>query len=88
MDGGGHGSRDGSRTANCIGNRFSFVVFHVFVGLHRRRRERHRRRENASGHWPGPPTWAAFISLDRSLGLTDDYVTSKWNLQSTKSPGN
>jgi len=37
--------------------------------------------------WPGPPTWAAFISLDRSLGLADDYVTAKWNLQSTKYQG-
>ena len=34
--------------------------------------------------WPGPPTWAAVISLDRPLGLADDYVTAKWNLQSTK----
>ena len=30
------------------------------------------------------PTWEAIISLDRSLGLADDYVTVKWNLQSTK----
>ena len=27
MDGGGHGSRNGSRTVNCIGNRFSLLSF-------------------------------------------------------------
>jgi hypothetical protein len=26
--------------------------------------------------WPGPPTWAAIISMDRSLGLADDYVAA------------
>jgi len=30
---------------------------------------------------------AAVISLDRPLGLADDYVTAKWNLQSTKCLG-
>jgi hypothetical protein len=34
--------------------------------------------------WPGPLTWAAVISLDRPLGLADNYVTTKLNLQSTK----
>jgi len=34
--------------------------------------------------WPGPPTWAAFISMDRPLGLADDYVTTKLPLQSPK----
>jgi hypothetical protein len=33
---------------------------------------------------PGPLTWAAVISLDRPLGLADNYVTTKLNLQSTK----
>ena len=35
--------------------------------------------------WPGSPTWAAVISMDRSRGLADDYVTTKLNLQSIKS---
>jgi hypothetical protein len=35
--------------------------------------------------WPGPPTWAAILCLDCSLGLADDYVTTKLPLQSPKS---
>jgi hypothetical protein len=34
--------------------------------------------------WPGPPTWAAIISMNRFRGLADDYVTTKVHLQSTR----
>jgi hypothetical protein len=33
---------------------------------------------------PGPPTWAAVISMYGFWGLADDYVTTKLHLQSTK----
>jgi hypothetical protein len=48
------------------------------------RLERVQDRSEQGKPWPGPPTWAAIISLDCPLGLADDYVTAKLNLQSTK----
>ncbi len=39
--------------------------------------ERVRDRSEQGKPWPGPPTWAAIISLDSSLDLVDDFSTSK-----------
>jgi len=49
-----------------------------------RRLERVPGRSEQRKPWPGPPTWAAVISMDRSRGLADDYVTTKFVTTSTE----